>query len=89
LRLQLLDIGRAPVEVLAEQVVRSGWQQPIAFALRLPKATSLQNRKLVIVARLVLAHRTLFRLAEPYAVSAEDIGAPVELVLKPLSSPAR
>ncbi|MBY0323713.1 MAG: YbaY family lipoprotein [Reyranella sp.] len=89
LRLQLLDIGQEPAEVLAEQVVRSGWQQPIAFALRLPAATSLQHRKLVIVARLVLAHRTLFRLVEPYAVPAENIGATVNLILEPLSPSSR
>ena len=42
LQVQLLDVSKSPTgELLAEQVVRSGWQVPIPFALRLPKETSL------------------------------------------------
>jgi uncharacterized lipoprotein YbaY len=90
LRVQLLDIGGSPQdEVLTEQVVRSGWQQPIPFALRLPKTTSLQDRKLAIVARLVLAHETLFKLDGPRAVPLSDIDKPIELVLEQVSLPGR
>ena len=44
----------------AEQVVRSGWQVPIPFALRLPRGTVLEGRKMVITARFVLARQPLF-----------------------------
>lgn len=86
LRVQLLDAARTPPgspggEVLAEQVVRSGWQVPIPFALRLPKETSFEGRRLVMTARLVLAHQVLFELREPLAVVGTDFLKPVELVL--------
>lgn len=87
LRLQLLDAARTPPgspggEVLAEQVVRSGWQLPIPFALRLPKETSFEGRRLVMTARLVLAHEVLFELREPLAVAGTDLLNRVELVLE-------
>ena len=54
LRVQLLDIAKRPGgDVLAEQVVRSGWQVPIPFALRLPRDTAMEGRKLMLAARLV------------------------------------
>lgn len=90
LRVQLLDVAKvlpgAPPgapggEVLAEQVVRSGWQVPIPFALRLPKETSFEGRRLVMTARLVLAHQVLFELREPLAVVGTDLLKPIELVL--------
>lgn len=84
LRVQLLDIGRSPnAEVLAEQVVRSGWPQPIPFGLRIPKTESLKDRKLALTARVVLAHRTLFALASPRAVDPADLDKPFELTLEP------
>ena len=82
LRVQLLDVAKAPTgEVLAEQVVRSGWQVPIPFALRLPKETSFEGRKLAIAARLVLAHQALFELKQPLPVVGTDFLKPIELVL--------
>ncbi len=82
LRVQLLDVAKSPTgEVLAEQVVRSGWQVPIPFALRLPKETSFEGRKLAIAARLVLAHQALFELKVPLPVVGTDFLKPIELVL--------
>lgn len=81
LRVQLLDVAKSPAEILAEQVVRSGWQVPIPFALRLPKETSFEGRKLAIAARLVLAHQALFELKAPLPVVGTDFLKPIELVL--------
>ena len=61
--------------------MRSGWQVPIPFALRLPKETSLAGRKLVVTARLVLAHQVLFQLKEPRAVNADDLQQSLALTL--------
>lgn len=83
LRVQLLDVAKDPTgEVLTEQVVRSGWKVPIPFALRLPRETSLEGRKLAIAARMVMAHQVLFRLGEPYALPDNDLHKPVELTLE-------
>ncbi|HJQ58499.1 MAG TPA: YbaY family lipoprotein [Vineibacter sp.] len=89
LRVQLLDTAKAPAgEIMAEQVVRSGWQVPIPFALRLPKDTPLEGRKLVIAARLVAARQTLFQLKEAHAISGDDFRKPIELTLeKPAAAP--
>ncbi|TAJ39773.1 MAG: hypothetical protein EPO55_11390 [Reyranella sp.] len=92
LRVQLLDVARSPTgdgtpEVLAEQVVRSGWQVPIPFALRLPKETSFEGRRLAITARLVLAHQALFELREPLPVVGTDFLKPIELVLERAGAP--
>jgi type III secretion system (T3SS) chaperone YscW len=82
LQVQLLDVSKSPVgEVLAEQVVRSGWRVPIPFALHLPKEPSLAGRKLVVTARLVLAHKVLFQLKEPRAVSGDDLHQLLALTL--------
>ena len=62
LRVQLLDISKpSNVEVLTEQVLRTGWHVPIPFFLRLPKDTSFEGRKLVVAARMVLAHQNSVR----------------------------
>lgn len=87
LRVQILDIAKSPAEVLAEQVVRSGWQVPIPFALRLPRETSFEGRRLTITARLVLAHQALFELREPLPVAGTDFLKPIELVLERAGPP--
>lgn len=87
LRVQILDVAKSPAEVLAEQVVRSGWQMPIPFALRLPKETSFEGRRLAIAARLVLAHQALFELREPLPVAGTDFLKPIELVLERTGAP--
>jgi hypothetical protein len=87
LRVQLLDTsGLAGGEVVAEQVVRSGWAVPIPFVLRLAKDTPLDDRKLVLTARLAQGRQTLFQIKEPLAVAADklrrdDLRLPDELVL--------
>jgi uncharacterized lipoprotein YbaY len=82
LRVQLLDIAKpSNVEILTEQVVRTGWHVPIPFFLRLPKDTSFDGRKLVVAARMVLAHETLFELKEPRGISAADLGNSLDLTL--------
>ncbi|HKU96992.1 MAG TPA: YbaY family lipoprotein [Vineibacter sp.] len=83
LRVQLLDIARDPAgTIMAEQVVRSGWQVPIPFALRLPKDTALEGRKLVMTARLVAAKQTLFQLKEPRPIGGNDFQTPIALTLE-------
>jgi hypothetical protein len=82
LQVQLLDISKSAAgERLAEQVVRSGWQVPVAFALRVPKETSLAGRKLVITARFVVGHQVLFQLKEPRAVTGDDLHKLLALTL--------
>ena len=81
LRVQILDVAKDPAEVMAEQVVRSGWQVPMPFALRLPKETTFEGRRLALAARLVLAHQVLFELREPLPVVGTDFLKPIELVL--------
>jgi len=83
LRIQLLDVARSSDgELLAEQVVRSGWQVPIPFALRLPAAFSTEGRTLILTARLVAAHQVHYRLPAPRVLSDRDILAPVVLTLE-------
>ena len=94
LQVQLLDTSKLPAgEVLAEQVVRSGWYLPIPFALRLPKETSLADRKLVITARFVLAGETLcaraLQLQETRAIAAGDLHKFIILTLDKVKGSGR
>ena len=90
LRVQLLDLSKSPAgEIMAEQVVRSGWQVPIPFALRLPKNTTLEGRKLAITARLVLAHQALFQLGEPRPLDVAALHRPIELLLDKVGTTRR
>ncbi len=90
LRVQLLDIARDPTgTVMTEQVVRSSGQMPISFALRLPKDTAMEGRKLVLSARLVAAGRTLFQLKEPRPIGGNDFQAPIALTLEQGPAPKR
>jgi uncharacterized lipoprotein YbaY len=89
LRVQLLDAAAqspavdGPTEpvILSEQVVRSGWEVPIRFALHLPERTPLKGRKLLVRARLVVQHQSLFQLTEPHVMTGADLHKPLELVL--------
>ena len=95
LRVQLLDAaGQSPAVdrptepvILAEQVVRSGWEVPIPFALHLPKQPALEGRKLLVTAQLVVRHQSLFQLTEPHAMTVEDLHKPLELVLDQVQAP--
>lgn len=83
LQLQLFDIARsADGDLLAEQVVRSGWQVPIPFALRLPASFSPEGRKLILTARLVAAHQVQYKLPAPRVLTDREILAPVVLTLE-------
>ncbi len=88
LRVQLLDIAKDPQgEIVAEQVVRSGWAVPIAFGLRAPNDLKPAGRKLVIAARMALGRKTLFQLKQPQPLAAGDLGKPVDLVLEKVGEP--
>jgi len=83
LQVQLLDMSKGlPAEIVAEQVVRTGWSVPIPFALRLPKDIDLRGRKLVLNARLVLGRQVLFRLGEPRAFDVSALGKRIDLTLR-------
>jgi uncharacterized lipoprotein YbaY len=97
LRIQLLDDAAQPPAVggpaepviLAEQVVRSGWEVPIPFALHLPEHTPLEGHRILVTARLVVQHQSLFQLMEPHVVTAEDLHKSLELMLDPVQAPNR
>jgi len=83
LRVQLLDdVARDRArEVLTEVVVRSSWEAPIPFVMRLPMDTRLDGRKPIVTARLALGLTTLYRLKEAYPISPAEPHKPIELVL--------
>lgn len=81
LQVQLRDVSKSPAEVLAEQVVRSGWQVPIPFALRLPRDTVLEGRTMAITARFVLARQPLFQLSDNRVLAPADLHRFVLLTL--------
>lgn len=86
LRVQLLDLSASPRgEILAEQVVRSGWVVPIPFEMRLPKDTALAGRRLAVAARLVAERRVIFQLAQPRTLTGDAAGQQIELLLDPPS----
>jgi hypothetical protein len=60
-----------------------------AFALRLPKNTALEGRKLAIAARLVLAHQALFQLEEPRPLDVAALHKPNELLLDKVEATRR
>ena len=62
--------------------MRSGWQVPIPFALRLPATFSTEGRKLILTARLIAAHQVQYRLSAPLALTDREILAPVVLTLE-------
>ncbi|TAJ96901.1 MAG: hypothetical protein EPO10_16810 [Reyranella sp.] len=83
LQIQLFDVARsAEGELLAEQVVRSGWQVPIPFALRLPGTFSSEGRKLILTARLLMSRQVQYRLPSPRVLTDRELLAPVVLVLE-------
>lgn len=84
LRVQLLDLKKDPNgELLAEQVVRSGWEEPIPFALRLPADVALDDRRLAITARVVLARAVIYRMERPHVLAPDEMRRPVKLDLSP------
>jgi uncharacterized lipoprotein YbaY len=90
LQVQLLDIAKSPAGyILTEQVVRSGWEVPIPFALHLPWDAPLEGRTLVVTARVVVRHQSLFQLTEPHVILGEDLHKPIQLVLDQVQAPKR
>jgi len=90
LQVQLLDLSKgSPGEIVAEQVVRTGWSVPIPFTLRLPTDSATPGRKLTLTARLVLDRQVLFKLAEPRLVTEADLGRPIDLTLRKVESGSR
>jgi uncharacterized lipoprotein YbaY len=90
LQVQLLDIAKSPAGyILTEQVVRSGWEVPIPFALHLPWDAPLEGRTLVVTARVVVRHQSLFQLTEPHVITGEDLHKPIQLVLDQVQAPKR
>jgi uncharacterized lipoprotein YbaY len=95
LRVQLLDAAvqspavSRPTEpvILTEQVVRSGWEVPIPFALHLPQHTPLEGHRILVMARLVVRHQSLFQLMEPHVMTGEDLHKPLELMLDQVPAP--
>lgn len=84
LRVQLLDIAKDPAgEILAEQVVRSGWEVPIHFALRVPMEMPLDGRQLAIGARIVLARSVIYRMERPRPLKPEELQGTIVLDLSP------
>ncbi len=84
LRVQLLDVKKDPKgELLAEQVVRSGWEVQIPFALRVPVDAKPADRQLVISARIVRARATIYRMKNARALTPGDLERPVRLDLSP------
>jgi len=81
LRVQLLDQALDPPELLTEAVVRSAWEEPIPFGLRLPLETKLEGRKLAIAVRLARGSSPLYGLKEPQALSLDQVQRPIELVI--------
>jgi uncharacterized lipoprotein YbaY len=90
LRVQMLDVSRvASGEVLAEVVVRSAWLEPLPFVLRLPPETKLDNRRLLVAARLAVGSRTLLATDGGQPVTAADLQQPLRLKLDPVAGSAR
>jgi len=84
LRIQLFDISVNPRgELLAEQVVRSGWAVPIPFDLRVPVDAIHEGSKLAITARIVLSRAEIYRMASPRILTPDEARRPVMLDLAP------
>jgi uncharacterized lipoprotein YbaY len=81
LRVQLLDQAIDPPELLTEAVVRSAWEEPIPFGLRLPLGMRLEGRKLAIAVRLARGSSPLYGLKEPQALKLDQLERPIDLMI--------
>jgi uncharacterized lipoprotein YbaY len=86
LRVQLFDRASTPPTLITESVVRSSWVEPIPYVLRMPHDIKLQDRKLVIEARLSEGSAVLYRLVQPHALSSDQLQGPIDLTLVPVVS---
>jgi len=81
LRVQIIDQALDPPELLTEAVVRSAWEEPIPFSLRLPQDTKLEGRKLAIAVRLARGSAPLYGLKEPQALNLDQLQRPIDLMI--------
>jgi uncharacterized lipoprotein YbaY len=81
LRVQLLDRAVDPPKLLTETVVRSAWEEPMPFGLRLPPDVRLEGRKLAIAIRLARGSSPLYGLKEPLALEPSELGRPINLTI--------
>jgi hypothetical protein len=87
LRVQLLDLGSG--EVVGEQIVRSGWFEPIPFAIRVPLKIKLEGRKLGLTARVVVAEQVMFELPQPRSLPDNELTHPHFLDLQKIATARR
>jgi len=81
LRVQLLDQASDPPQLLTEAVVRSAWEEPIPFGLRLPRDMKLEGRKLAIAVRLARGSSPLYGLKEPQPLGLDQLQRPIDLTI--------
>jgi hypothetical protein len=81
LRVQLLDQGVEPRQLLTETVVRSAWEEPIPFGLRVPLDMKLEGRKLAIAVYLARGSSPLYRLKAPQPLDLNQLQSPVDLII--------
>jgi uncharacterized lipoprotein YbaY len=87
LRVQLLDASASGAgDVVTEVVVRSSWEQPIPFTLRLPMDTKLDGRKFFVSARLVRGSTTLYQADDGHPIPVGNLHQPLALALNPVKA---
>ena len=67
--------------MLTEAVVRSSWEEPIPFGLRLPPDMKLQGRKLALAVRLARGSSPLYGLKQPLALDLDRLQRPIDLTI--------
>lgn len=81
LRVQLLDQAADPPQLLTEVVVRSAWEEPIPFSLRLPPNLKLEGRKLALAVRLARGSSPLYGLKQPQPLDLDRLQRPIDLTI--------
>jgi len=81
LRVQLFDQAIDPPQLLTEAVVRSAWEEPIPFGLRLPPDMKLESRKLALAVRLARGSSPLYGLREPLLLDLNQLQRPINLTI--------
>src|SRR4029077_10304257 len=79
LRVQLFDQATNPPTLLTEAVVRSSWEEPIPFGLRLPPDMKLQGRKLALAVRLARGSSPLYRRRQRLALDPDRLQQPIDI----------
>lgn len=81
LRVQLLDRTVDPPMVLTETVVRSAWEEPMPFSLRLPPDMKPEGRNLAIAVRLARGSSPLYGLKEPLPLEPSQLALPINVTI--------